>query len=170
MSSIVTEPDHSLIHQSYNSRERVEPLNGDGFGVGWFILGDKEPAIFRSTTPAWNNANLTDLSRATKSHCIIAHVRAATYGAVNIDNCHPFRIENFIFCHNGGIDDFSLIKRKVVDELSDDIFNKINGNSDSAYFFALYMEYLHRTNDINNLENMGVALEKINYENSVSIS
>ena len=33
MSSLVTEPSHSLIHQSMKSRERPEPLNGDGFGV-----------------------------------------------------------------------------------------------------------------------------------------
>ena len=35
LSSLLTEPVHSIIHQSYRSKERAEPLNGDGFGVGW---------------------------------------------------------------------------------------------------------------------------------------
>jgi predicted glutamine amidotransferase len=35
LSSLLIEPDHSLIRQSVESREREEPLNGDGFGVGW---------------------------------------------------------------------------------------------------------------------------------------
>jgi len=34
ISSLVTEPHHSIIHQSYHAKERIEPLNGDGFGIG----------------------------------------------------------------------------------------------------------------------------------------
>ena len=30
-------PSDSLIRQSYHARERREPLNGDGFGVGWYV-------------------------------------------------------------------------------------------------------------------------------------
>jgi predicted glutamine amidotransferase len=30
-------PKNSLILQSYKSKERKEPLNGDGFGVGWYL-------------------------------------------------------------------------------------------------------------------------------------
>ena len=29
LSSLLTEPAHSIIHQSYHSKERAEPLNGD---------------------------------------------------------------------------------------------------------------------------------------------
>jgi hypothetical protein len=32
MSSLLAEPAHSLIRQSLDSRERLAPLNGDGFG------------------------------------------------------------------------------------------------------------------------------------------
>lgn len=38
VSSLVTEPHHSIIHQSYHAKERIEPLNEDGFGIGWLLL------------------------------------------------------------------------------------------------------------------------------------
>ncbi len=36
MADLLTRSDRSLIRQSYNARERPEPLNGDGFGVDWY--------------------------------------------------------------------------------------------------------------------------------------
>ena len=76
--SLVTEPKNSIIHQSYHSHEREEPLNGDGFGVAWYVPGHDEPALFRNVTPAWNDINLLHLARVTRTRCVLAHVRAAT--------------------------------------------------------------------------------------------
>ena len=46
---LTTRPSHSIIHQSYNAREREEPLNGDGFGIAWYAHGvSEEAAVFRS--------------------------------------------------------------------------------------------------------------------------
>ncbi|MBM4197708.1 MAG: class II glutamine amidotransferase [Gammaproteobacteria bacterium] len=80
LSALLTEPEHSLIHQSFEAREREEPLNGDGFGVAWYSPGHDEPALFRSATPAWSNQNLRELARVSESPCVLAHVRAATEG------------------------------------------------------------------------------------------
>lgn len=53
MADLLTRPKHSLIKQSYDARERREPLNGDGFGVGWYAPElDPTPCIFTSVTPA----------------------------------------------------------------------------------------------------------------------
>ncbi len=59
ISKLVTEPESSLIHQSYHSHEREEPLNGDGFGLAWYVPAiTPDAAVFRSITPAWSNQNL----------------------------------------------------------------------------------------------------------------
>ena len=51
LGSLVTEPAHSIIHQSFESRER-EPLNGDGFGVAWYVRElSPRPATFRAISP-----------------------------------------------------------------------------------------------------------------------
>ena len=45
--SLLTDPTHSIIHQSFHSHERKEPLNGDGFGMAWYMPElTPEPAVF----------------------------------------------------------------------------------------------------------------------------
>ena len=139
LSTLITEPANSMIHQSFHSHERKEPLNGDGFGVAWYQreLSD-EPGVFRSITPAWSNHNLLDLARVTRSTCILAHVRAATPGmAVTETNTHPFAWGPYAFMHNGEIGGFHQIKRRLLARLSDEAFDRIGGTTDSEHFFAL---------------------------------
>src|SRR5262249_24930171 len=121
LSSLLVEPSHSLIRQSTSSREREEPLNGDGFGVGWYASDlAAEPAVFRSITPAWNNRNLQNLARVVASDCVLAHVRVATQSSgVNEANCHPFRWRQFLCMHNGDIGDFRLVRRKLLASVCD---------------------------------------------------
>jgi glutamine amidotransferase len=161
LSALLTEPNHSLIKQSFDSKERIEPLNGDGFGIGWYINNDPNPARFRAASPAWNNSNLYDLSRATHSNCILAHIRAATQGfAVTENNCHPFKFDNLLMAHNGNINQFYKIKRNLLNKLNDDLFTQINGNTDSEHFFALYTENLRANLKVNtnSLHAMTIAL------------
>jgi glutamine amidotransferase len=64
LADLLTRPSHSIIQQSWDSRERMTagPLNGDGFGVGWYAAFDPTPCIFTSINPAWNNLNLRRFS------------------------------------------------------------------------------------------------------------
>ncbi|HUF74776.1 MAG TPA: class II glutamine amidotransferase, partial [Longimicrobiales bacterium] len=103
LATLLTEPTHSLIHQSFQSTERSEPLNGDGFGVGWYAPRlTPAPAVFHAITPAWNNRSLHSIARVVTSPCILAHVRAASAGSeVNLANCHPFASGRFLLMHNG---------------------------------------------------------------------
>jgi predicted glutamine amidotransferase len=143
LSLLLTVPEHSLIHQSHQARERDEPLNGDGFGVAWYAEGHDEPALFRSVTPAWSNQNLRELARVTTSHCVLAHVRAATQGLqVGEPNCHPFRRGRIAFMHNGDIGGFGAIRRPLLAGLSDESFGAIRGTTDSEHFFALLCDEL----------------------------
>ena len=144
LSSLLFEPDHSLIRQSTHSAERREPLNGDGFGVGWYKPElHAEPAVFRSTTPAWNNRNLASLSKVVTSSCVLAHVRAASnLSGVNEANCHPFRYEKYLFMHNGDVGGFRDLRRALLDSVSDDAFGNVYGSTDSEHVFALVVDEL----------------------------
>lgn len=143
LSSLVTDPDHSIIHQSYHSRERPEPLNGDGFGLAWYVPRLSESAaLFKDTTPAWSNENLRQVAKVVESDCIFAHVRAATGGSpVSRLNCHPFSFGNLTFMHNGLIPEFGRMKRRLLEGLSDETFDSITGSTDSEHIFALFCEY-----------------------------
>jgi ergothioneine biosynthesis protein EgtC len=144
LSSLITEPGNSIIHQSYRSRERVEPLNGDGFGVAWYA-GEVTPeaAQFRSIGPAWSNQNLRHLARVTRSPCVLAHVRAATPGLpVTETNTHPFVWGRYAFMHNGEVGGFAQVKRRLLDRLGDEAYRLIEGTTDSEHVFALFVERL----------------------------
>jgi len=154
LSHLLTRPAHSIINQAFDSRLRVDlrrPINGDGFGVGWYdSVYDEElghqPCIYTSVTPAWNNVNLIRLAEKIKSPLVFAHVRATTAGSLSLDNCHPFVHGKIMFMHNGGIEQFPKIKRRLQQELPDEIFNVVNGNTDSEWAFALFLSKLRHPN------------------------
>ncbi len=160
LSSLITEPTNSLIHQSFHSHEREEPLNGDGFGIAWYApeLTD-EPAVFRSISPAWSNGNLIQLARVTRSGCILAHVRAATRGIVVTEtNCHPFSHGRFAFMHNGDVGGFQRVRRRLLEALSDETFHAIRGTTDSEHLFALFLDRYHASTESHDAPRMAVAL------------
>ena len=143
-------PSDSLILQSYHARERHEPLNGDGFGVGWYVPEiDDTPCVVRSITPAWSNSNLRHLSFKTRACCLFAHVRAASPGtAVSEPNTHPFNYGRFMWMHNGAAADFTRIKRRLRHGLKDDFYNMIAGTTDSEHAFALFLNELPSLDEV----------------------
>lgn len=160
VSTLVTEPSNSLIHQSVHASEREEPLNGDGFGVAWYARHlAPEPAVFRALTPAWSNANLLSLAPLVEADCVLAHVRAASSGiGVSEANCHPFRHGRWTFMHNGELGGFAKTRRRLLESLSDEAFAIVRGTTDSEHLFALFIDELARTGASDATEAMVAAL------------
>jgi glutamine amidotransferase len=146
MDKLLYQPKNSLVNQSINAKEIEEPLNGDGFGIGWYARElDPQPVTFVSVNPAWSNRNLRNLAPRVKTECLLAHVRAATVGEVSEANCHPFQYKTLLMAHNGGIEEFGKVKRKIREPLSDELYNWIKGQTDSEHIFASFLNYLHKT-------------------------
>jgi len=129
-------PKHSLIDQSLHSKLGAETTNGDGFGVGWYGVGET-PGVFRSIEPAWNDRNLRDLSRHIETPLLFAHIRAAIGSVVQQTNCHPFRYGRWLFMHNGFIGEFAKVKRDLVLAVDPTLYQSIEGSSDTEVFFYL---------------------------------
>jgi len=163
IASLLTEPTNSIIRQSFHSYEGIEPFNGDGFGIAWYP-GERaeEPALFRSTSPAWSNRNLREVARVTSTRCLLAHVRAASPGIpVTELNCHPFANGALTFMHNGSLGGFRTIRRKLLAGLSDDAFSAIEGSTDSEHVFAVARDRLAALPEtLDPLERMARALEQ----------
>ena len=134
LSDLLMRSEQSLIRQSYKALEREEPLNGDGFGVGWYAHDiDPVPCVFTSTTPAWSNRNLERIAEKIRSTCVFAHVRAASpRSGISQFNCHPFQHQQFLWMHNGWIPDFHQIRRRLRDRLGDAFYNTILGTTDTV--------------------------------------
>src|SRR4051794_38181652 len=131
---------NSLVSQSLHSRLGAEPTNGDGFGVGWYGAQDT-PGVFHSTEPAWNDANLRELSGHISSPLFFTHIRAAIGSAVQQSNCHPFRHDRWLFMHNGYINGFATIKRDLVFAVDPSLYPQIQGSADTEVLFYLALTF-----------------------------
>ena len=134
LETLVTAPCHSLIEQSHHALEAKTPTNGDGFGVAWY--GERgEPGLYRDILPAWSDPNLKSLCRQIRSPLFLAHVRASTGGATSRMNCHPFVLGRFAFMHNGQIGGFEKIRRALEAALTDNLYDRLEGTTDSELLF-----------------------------------
>jgi glutamine amidotransferase len=137
---LLYKPTHSLIDQSLHSRLGATTTNGDGFGIGWYGVGDV-PGVFHSVEPAWNDRNLKDLAGHLMSPLVFAHIRASTGGAIQQTNCHPFRYGKWLWMHNGMIRDFAIVKRDLAFAVDPSLFAHIEGSTDSELFFHLALTF-----------------------------
>ncbi len=141
LNEVIAKPRGSLVRQSFNARESSVTLNGDGFGVGWYLPQiSQKPGLFRSIYPAWSDLNLNSLIHHIASPCFLAHVRAASTGGLSQFNSHPFHCGRYLFMHNGGIGGFNKIKRDLINTLDEALYLNIQGQTDSEVFFHLILQ------------------------------
>jgi predicted glutamine amidotransferase len=185
LDELLYKPGHSIIKQSVASEEREEPLNGDGWGVGWYEPDrSPEPAVYREVRPAWNDENMRQMSPLIETPLFFAHVRAASPGlAVQQLNCHPFpggqhtledsrgrapeeeARQELLFMHNGGLGAYHDVIRRLREDLDEEMYFGIRGTTDSEHAFALLQEKLgpgvtdHDTADL--AEGMRETLEHL---------
>lgn len=155
---LVFKPAHSLVDQSLSAKLTPEPTNADGFGLGWYGREGK-PGVYRSTQPAWNDANLRDLSFQVESGLFMAHVRRSTGSPVQMANCHPFRHENWLFVHNGLLQGFQRYRRDMAIAIDPSLFCLINGSTDSELMFFLALTFGLQSEPIAALEKLAGFIE-----------
>lgn len=147
LAHVISEPEHSLVVQSYQPKEMTAgTVNVDGFGVGWYNRAlAPTPCVYTSIIPIWSDRNLPGLSRHIASDCIMANVRSATTGfGLDQSNCQPFVHGRLAFMHNGFIENSRQgLLRKIRDALRDEYYQHIQGSTDSEHIFALVLNFLH---------------------------
>jgi predicted glutamine amidotransferase len=137
---LLHDPPRSLIEQSRRHAPNMQIPNGDGTGLAWYEHRT-EPALFRSTTPAWGDQNLLELATEVRSRLFLAHVRAGTGTPVQQTNCHPFRYRNWIFVHHGYIGGYQKLRRELLLAVRPDLFGNIAGSTDSELMFHLALTF-----------------------------
>jgi glutamine amidotransferase len=145
LNALLTEPAHSLLVQSYAPRElRYARLNADGYGFGWYAE-DGRPAVYVNPGPMWTDPNLPQLARSLTSDLWIASVRSATIGnPVNHANTQPFADDEFLFDHNGLIDNFhEVVRPRLSADLDPAYLAAVRGNTESEYLFAALRHLLN---------------------------
>jgi glutamine amidotransferase len=145
LSSVALKGEHSLLVQSYAPREMMSGVvNADGFGVGWYVPDDDEPAVYRSNGSLWSDRNFAGIASKIRSRTVFAAVRSATPGLpVEESGVPPFSSGPFMFMHNGAIPNFrQTAMRPLRDALSDEAYSGLLGVSDSETIFAGLVDLL----------------------------
>ncbi|MGZ5410980.1 MAG: class II glutamine amidotransferase, partial [Solirubrobacterales bacterium] len=100
-----------------------------------------DPGRYRSVSPAWNDANLRDLTQHIESPLFLAHIRAAVGSPVQQTNCHPFRHGRWLFVHNGLIAGFAEMRRELLVAIDPALFDGVTGSTDSETLFYLALSF-----------------------------
>ncbi|MDT7839044.1 class II glutamine amidotransferase [Aquabacterium sp. OR-4] len=83
--------------------------HADGWGIAFH--GDGGCRVFIDDAPACRSPLAAFLRQhPIRATAVLAHIRKATQGAVQLTNCHPFQRQwlgrQWVFCHNGHLADF----------------------------------------------------------------
>lgn len=170
--TLVTKPPSSLVTQSLHSRMcyrqdgSILSTNGDGFGLGWYS-SKEEPGLFKGAEPAWGSENLNEICSQLKAHIFMAHIRAASTGAIQRSNAHPFKYKNWLFQHNGYVNHFETIRRDLQFSIAPELFSALKGTTDSETFFLLALTYGLQENPKEAVERMIARVKQACTDNNV---
>jgi len=142
----------SGVHQSLvaaeNALAQQSVRHPDGWGVAFFL--GNYPHTIRHDKTALEDKLFKDVSAVVSTQTLIAHVRQATIGQVNILNCHPFQHGPWVFGHNGQVYGYGS-DDDVTDRLRDAVdprfLRHILGTTDSELCFHLFLSRLARQVD-----------------------
>ena len=104
-----TPTDITFSFRGFSQRAGITSDHSDGFGIAFFedkacrLFVDNQSAVVSPIAELIRNYPI-------KSRNVIAHIRKATQGKINLENSHPFIRElwgrQWIFAHNGDLHDF----------------------------------------------------------------
>ena len=144
--ALVVRPASSLVEQSLNSKfsfrsdGSILSTNGDGFGLGWY-MHRPEPGLFKTAEPAWANENINEICSQVQARIFMAHIRAASTGAIQRTNAHPFKYKHWLFQHNGYLAHFDVLRRDLLFDIGEEYFGYLKGTTDSETLFLLALTF-----------------------------
>jgi glutamine amidotransferase len=142
---LLTEPSHSLLHQSWapNDMRHGGTINADGYGVGWYSDGAVTALRYRRDCPMWADGNLPTLAAAVTSRAILAAVRNATTGMPVLETAvAPFAEGRWLFSHNGAVAGWPDSMAKLAERLPTRDLLTLDAPTDAALLWALVRERL----------------------------
>jgi glutamine amidotransferase len=126
--------------QADNALGQLSTDHPDGWGVAYYI--DGAPHVTRSPAAAIDDHIFHRVSGVVASETVIAHVRKATVGGLNVLNCHPFQYGRWVFAHNGEIKKFEETRKPLREEVAPRLRRFILGDTDSEVIFFLFLSQL----------------------------
>lgn len=141
---LISDPPYALVRQAWAPRRQTHGImNVDGFGLGWYVPGDPEPARHRGNGPVWGDETFADLARTVRTTAFLAAVRSGTEGMVSgAGAAAPFRSGRWLFSHNGALPGWPGSGVDLVKDLAPQRLLRIDAPTDAAVLWALTLDRL----------------------------
>jgi predicted glutamine amidotransferase len=130
--SLVTQKN-SLVIQSKEHK--------DGWGIAAYGV-EPRPSAAHGVGPAHSDPDFHRVSSLVSSHTVVAHVRLASVGAVELRNSHPFLYGRWSFVHNGTLKNFEQHRHALEALIRPDLRPNIKGATDSERCFHIFLTRL----------------------------
>jgi glutamine amidotransferase len=177
LASLILDPPHGLLHQSYAPADMRGggTVNADGFGAGWYPDDAGTPdgargpddagtpdgsgstadpwrtadaARYRSAVPIWSDTSFTQLAAVTRATGVLAAVRSATTGMpVTSTAAAPFAEGRWLFSHNGVVRQWPGSVAALASTLPTTDLMTLDAPTDAALLWALVRHRLRRGHD-----------------------
>ncbi len=138
--SIFSSQVHSSLVGANNAIMNQSEFHPDGWGVAYYL--DNTPHIIKSPKSAITDSLFKKVSGVVSSKTVIAHLRKATEGQIDILNCHPFQYGKWVFAHNGNIKNFSKVKDQFLKLMDRKYLRFLLGDTDSEVLFYVLLTFL----------------------------
>ena len=131
---------NSLLRQSLG--DRSGQVHGDGWGLGHYE--SDSPQLTRQPGAASAGDDFRWAAAGAFTVTAVAHVRHATVGARSVENTHPFRVDRWVFAHNGTLGAFASIKPRLLAAMTPELRDRTRGDTDSEHVFHYILSCLQR--------------------------
>ncbi|PIP95457.1 MAG: class II glutamine amidotransferase [Bdellovibrio sp. CG12_big_fil_rev_8_21_14_0_65_39_13] len=146
--SVINSQVHSSLMSAENSLVHQSNIHPDGWGVAYYMAG--APHIIKSDISAFKDSLFSKVSGIVSSQTVIAHIRKATEGEVNILNTHPFQFGRWVFAHNGHVRNFISNRPKLLKLIDADLGRFILGSTDSEIIFFIVLSFIKKSHSLEN--------------------
>lgn len=140
----------SQVHRSLVSADNALAVQSkqhpDGWGVVYYV--DDIPHVIKHSIGASVDSLFERVCGKIASETVVAHVRKATHGDVNVLNCHPFQFGPWVFAHNGQIPNYAEHESNLMEHVLPKWRRYILGDTDSEVIFYLFLTELSKLSDI----------------------
>lgn len=138
--SVIPSQVHRSLLDGDNALGRQSGQHPDGWGVAFYV--DGAPHLTKSAERALGDQLFHRVSGVVASETVVAHVRKATHGALNVLNCHPFQYGRWVFAHNGDIPRFPDRREALLAEVAPRLRRYVLGDTDSEVVFFVFLSVL----------------------------
>jgi len=128
-----------LVHAPH-SLAKLSEEHRHGWGLAAYV--DGEPRVARGAKAAWQDPAYKERAAALEGRSLLAHVRKASVGSVQLENCHPFQHGRWLFAHNGTVSGFDALRPAFEALVAPEYRGLIRGATDSERCFALFLTRL----------------------------